>query len=503
MYSQVATRLIAPVIAVSLLLLGVGTGAAWYVYQLQRANDRLLEQHLASILAAQELEVGLREVRSRLNRFLLIGDPRTLEGISEIRKSTESAWTTMQRTAMTEREVEWVRRIRSGVDEFYREVDLLSASPADMRPHGQIDHLLYDIILPVVSEYRGINEHLFEQATTANQQMSRRLIWGLLGLGIGGALGGIFVGWLLARTIQRTIVHVHVRLRDAAGKLCEAVDSVRVERGREAEDLGAMADRLIGPINEVLERLQRSRQEVLHAEQLASVGQMAAGVAHEVRNPLTAIKLLVQSALDRGADARLTGRDLQVLEEEVDRLERLTSTFLDFARPPRLQKQNVEVAEVTQRVLELIAPRAELHGVRIVCHVEPGLPTIEGDPSQLHQVLYNLLINALEVAPVGTDVTVRLRAEPSDVPGVVITVEDAGAGLPNELGDRIFEPFVSTKETGMGLGLSICRRVIESHGGTIHAENRPQGGARFVVRLPVHNATTENEFSRELRPCPV
>ncbi|MCX7699545.1 MAG: ATP-binding protein [Gemmataceae bacterium] len=502
MLSQIVTRLTAPVIAVSLLLLAVGTGAAWYVHQLQAANDRILEQHLASVWATQELEVGLREVRSRLNRFVYHRNEEALKGIPELRANTEAALATMERTALTERELDWVRRIRSGLDEFYREVEHLSTSPADMRPHGQIDHLLYDVILPLASDYREVNEHLFEQATRSNQQSSRRLIRGLLLLGIGGAAGGILVGWFLARTIQRSIVRVHVRLRDAAGKLREAVDSVRVDRGKEPEDLGVLAERLIGPINELLERLQRSRQEVLHAEQLANAGQMAAGVAHEVRNPLTAIKLLVQSALDRGPDAALSGRDLQVLDEEVARLERLTSTFLDFARPPRPEKRLIDVAEVLQRVLELVGPRADLHGVNLRWQAQSPLPPIEGDPGQLHQVLYNLIINALEVAPVGSDVWVRIVGRSGDHPSVTIQVEDSGSGIPKELGDRIFEPFVSTKETGMGLGLSICRRVVESHGGTIHAENRPQGGARFVVTLPSASPARVAAVRNEAQPCP-
>jgi signal transduction histidine kinase len=501
MRTHLITRLTAPVIAVSLLLLGVGTGAAWYVYRLQRATDRLLQQNLASVWAAQDLEVNLREIRSRLNRFLFTGKRETLEGLDELRTTSEAAWATMQRTALTEREVDWVRRIRQGMDEFFREVELLSTSPADMRPHSQLDHLLYDVILPLVADYREVNEHSFEQATRSNQQVSRRLIQGLLLLGIGGAVGGILVGWFLAHVIQRSIVRVHVRLRDAAGKLSEAVDSVRVESGSDSDDLNVMADKLIHPINELLERLQQSRQEVLHAEQLAYAGQMAAGVAHEVRNPLTAIKLLVQSALERGPDAQLNGRDLQVLEEEVDRLEQLTSTFLDFARPPRLEKQPVDLTEVAQRALNLLAPRADLHGVRIDFFAEPQLTPIEGDPSQLHQVFYNLLVNALEVAPVGTSVSVRLAKASSSPPAVILTVEDRGAGLPPNLGDRIFEPFVSTKETGMGLGLSICRRVVESHGGTIRAENVPKGGARFVVTLPAPAMSRAPQSANESGPC--
>jgi signal transduction histidine kinase len=212
---------------------------------------------------------------------------------------------------------------------------------------------------------------------------------------------------------------------------------------------------------------------------------MAAGIAHEVRNPLMAIKLLVQATAAPRAGHGFRPRDLQVLEEEIVRLEQIISSFLDFARPPRPEKRPVDVRQLAEAAADGVRARAEAQGVAVGVAGPPGPVVVAADANQLRQVVYNLLFNAIDALPDGGAVTVRAGVEDGPAgPGLVLAVEDDGPGLPPGLGDRIFEPFVSTKETGLGLGLSICRRIVESHGGTLTAADRPGGGAAFTVRLP-------------------
>lgn len=224
-------------------------------------------------------------------------------------------------------------------------------------------------------------------------------------------------------------------------------------------------------------------------EKSVAVGQLAAGLAHELRNPLASIKLLVQAARER--ESAVAGRDLEVLEEEILRLERLLQTFLDYARPPRLEKKPVVLREVIESTVDLVRRRAEPQKVQI--DVACGSPTarIEADADQLRQVLLNLLLNAVEALPQGGLVSVFTES-PFDGEGsqAVVRIRDNGPGLPPELGPRIFEPFVSTKETGIGLGLSLCRQIVQLHGGTIEAANRHTGGAEFVLRLPATSHST-------------
>jgi signal transduction histidine kinase len=225
----------------------------------------------------------------------------------------------------------------------------------------------------------------------------------------------------------------------------------------------------------------RERQ-MLRAEQMAAVGQVAAGVAHEIRNPLTSIKGLVQVNL-READARgLPAEDLRVIEHEVRRMERTLQTFLDFARPPRPDRRRLDLAVVVDRVCAVVGGRARKQRVALR-FLRPDVPVwLDGDQDQLQQLLLNLVLNALDAMPDGGAVEIDLR--PPRDGHVELLVRDTGPGIAADILPKVFETFVSSKETGIGLGVPVSRRIAEDHGGTLTAFNLPGGGACFVLRLP-------------------
>jgi PAS domain S-box-containing protein len=235
--------------------------------------------------------------------------------------------------------------------------------------------------------------------------------------------------------------------------------------------------------------MERHRQEarlrerqLVRAEQMAAIGQVAAGVAHEIRNPLTSIKGLVQVNL-READARgLPAEDLRVIEHEVRRMERTLQTFLDFARPPKPDRRRLEPAAVIDRVYALVGGRARKQRVALRL-LRPGEPVwLDGDQDQLQQLLLNLVLNALDAMPDGGAVEIDLRP-PCDG-HVELFVRDTGPGIAPHVLPKVFETFVSSKETGVGLGLPVSRRIAEDHGGSLTAYNLPDGGACFALRLP-------------------
>jgi signal transduction histidine kinase len=209
------------------------------------------------------------------------------------------------------------------------------------------------------------------------------------------------------------------------------------------------------------------------------VGQLAAGVAHEVRNPLTSIKMLVQLGLEEGA--AMPRDDLRVIEGEVRKMEQSLQTFLDFARPPKPERQPVDLHDVINGVLGLTRGRAEKQHVSVRVSAPPESLRLTADPGQIQQVLVNLILNALDVMPTGGVLQLVVR---SSLDRIEMDVADTGPGIPAELMPRLFSPFVSTKDTGLGLGLVISRRILEDHGGTLTASNRPGGGAAFSVSLP-------------------
>ncbi len=226
---------------------------------------------------------------------------------------------------------------------------------------------------------------------------------------------------------------------------------------------------------EMLRRLMRS-------ERLAAVGTMAAGLAHEVRNPLNSASLQL-TLLERRL-ARLEGStDLlpiaAIIHSEIERLEHLVRDFLAFSRPHPIDVKNVDVATLVSGLVELIAPAAEAGGVNLSTNVAAPLPPIAGDAERLRQVLLNLTRNAIEALQ-GSSGNLSLRARP-DGDAVELEVEDDGPGFSEEL--PVFDAFFTTKAQGTGLGLSLVHRIVTDHGGTIRVQSRP-GRTCFTVRLP-------------------
>jgi signal transduction histidine kinase len=230
------------------------------------------------------------------------------------------------------------------------------------------------------------------------------------------------------------------------------------------------------------ERLQQHQRELIRAEQLSAVGQLAASVAHEVRNPLTGIKLLVESALRSKNSKPLNLEDLQVIHREIARLEQTVQGFLNFARLPTPQLAICDLRDVVRAAVDLVGARARQLKVEVAVHAHEEPVPAHIDRSQMETVLVNLFMNALDAMPNGGRLEVDLTNLGES--GVRVTVADTGSGIPTQVAARLFTPFTTTKPTGTGLGLTISGRILEKHGGCISGSNRAEGGARFIITLP-------------------
>lgn len=232
--------------------------------------------------------------------------------------------------------------------------------------------------------------------------------------------------------------------------------------------------------------IKRMEEEVRKADRLAAIGRLAAGLAHEVRNPIASIRgsieVLGQNLNLQGTDRRL----MDIVLRESDRLDGTIAEFLDFSRPKQLTRSLTDVIAIVDEVLLLLSTNAG-EAIRVVREYPDASVKAYVDPAQIRQALWNLSRNALDVMPGGGTLRVALRVgtrggEGRDV--VELTVEDTGPGVPPEHLPHIFEPFYTTKPRGTGLGLAIVHRIIEEHQGFIRVERGDAGGARFVVLLP-------------------
>jgi two-component system sensor histidine kinase HydH len=226
---------------------------------------------------------------------------------------------------------------------------------------------------------------------------------------------------------------------------------------------------------------------VIQAEQMAGVGQIAAGMAHELRNPLTAISMLVQLQREKAQEGGLPAEDLHVIEQEIGRMEERLKAFIDFARPARPHRRRTDLAEVAAQALSLMQGRASKQRVDLNFNPPTTPIFVEADAEQIGRVLINIGLNALDAMPRGgrLEVAIERVADGS----VELTIGDTGPGVDPKHLTRLFEPFFTSKEAGLGLGLPISQRIARDHGGSLHAVNRPEGGAAFVLRLPAVTRT--------------
>jgi signal transduction histidine kinase len=472
-----------------MLLVGVSLFGTLYLNYLHVNVSDVLSENVQSTQAAARLETSTKELL-RLLRGRPTDPPefRTTpefgDQVAEQNREAERQLAVATDHANLDKEKDLVPRIETGLRHYLRGWRRRPAGPAAERARydaALADDLDREVLTPCI-ELRQYNTEEIKRSDDDNRRIISRLTWGMIAVGLGGPLCGLVLGFGVARSLRRSIYQLSVRIRDAAGRLSREVGSVTL---KEESDLPALHRQMRGVIQEigrVIDQLEAREREVLRAEQLAAVGQVAAGVAHELRNPLTSIKMLVQTGLEGDPPPGLPAEDLALIEREIRRIERCFQTFLDFARPPRSERRRADLVEVVRRAVALVEGRAHLQKVTIAADLPPEPVWLKIDPEQVHQVVLNLLLNALDVLPRGGTVEVAVLRGVAGY--VAVEVRDSGPGILPHIRARLFEPFVSSKETGLGLGLSICKRLIEDHGGTIRGADRRDGGAVFTFTLP-------------------
>jgi signal transduction histidine kinase len=302
-----------------------------------------------------------------------------------------------------------------------------------------------------------------------------------LGLGLVGVLAGLLSGYATARGLSLRVAQLSVRVQAVQAQLDQDVGAMTLEGAAHLGELDEQLDRVVGRVKEVCQKLQEQERDLLRAEQLAAVGQLAAGVAHEIRNPLTGVKLLLQAAARPQSPTTLTPERLNVLLAEVARIERTVQGLMDFARTPPPERRRHDLRELAHEAAELARGRAEARAVALRVDAPAGPVAALVDRDQMLSLLTNLLANAIDATPPGGGVAARVAAGPA---GVVVEVSDTGPGIDPALAGRLFTPFATTKPTGTGLGLTVALRVAREHGGTLAASDRPGGGASFTLTLP-------------------
>jgi PAS domain S-box-containing protein len=239
-----------------------------------------------------------------------------------------------------------------------------------------------------------------------------------------------------------------------------------------------------------LTNVYKIQEEILRMDRLVSLGKLASGIAHELRNPLAGIKTTAQALGEEmsGDDSRR--EYLHRITKEIDRLNDLLKTFFSFAKPQDLNLAHCHIKDIINEIIPFLIKEIADKGIRFMETYHPQLPKIKADKTQMHQVFLNLFLNAIQAMPHGGELKIEATPvasnalEGSKQNFIKVVISDTGKGIPPHIVPRIFDPFFTTKPKGIGLGLSITYQIIKKHGGTIKVESQWEKGTSFVINLP-------------------
>jgi signal transduction histidine kinase len=309
----------------------------------------------------------------------------------------------------------------------------------------------------------------------------------LLLVGVGGFLLGILGATFLARRMSRPLLRLaEGTVRIAKGDFSQAIaETGRDEVGDLARSFNAMTRQLL----QARQRMEEANRQLVQHEKLASIGRMAATIAHEIRNPLTSVKLNIQKVLEETSQAEAVRPHLALGLEGIDQIDRFIKELLNFTRVPELSLERWPIDQIVEESLKMIGGVLAEKGIAVERTCAPDLPPVLVDADKMRQVFLNILRNAHEALGPGGRIIVACDAvEDGGRPMVRVRIADNGPGIPDRVRPNIFEPFFTTKPSGFGLGLPNARKIVEQHQGAIHVGRKRGPGAAFIILIPVEEA---------------
>jgi len=465
-----------------------------YTYWVQDTSNTIIEENISNIRAAKELEITLHGIRAISLNYIIDKDSSWVERLKEKEMEFVQELENARESANTEEENLLIRQIGALFSNYGQ--NLKNAMAAERQGDTLVANALLvhgsrDLINTIEDKCRTLvvsnqnSQTDYEKRIRRNNDIIRTAMYWF---GIGGLALGLILGWLVARILLNPIYKLVLKVRDAAGS--ELVEHVRMSPGKELEEIDLHINRMITRINQAHEELRENRKLLEKSSRLAAIGEIAPAIAHEIRNPLAAIKMLIYTMKKEGGISEEKSYDLQVILGEINRMENFLQSFLQYARPGKPQMKEVEALPVIREMIHLMAPQMKQNRIELKESFSGERIFVQSDPDQLKQVLMNLLQNAIEAMAQGGVLSVSTALSDGRTQGEAgkmlrIIISDTGHGIPEEMIGSLFDPFVKGSATGTGLGLSISQRIIELHHGWISAANNSGKGATFTVHIPV------------------
>jgi signal transduction histidine kinase len=434
-------------IAVLAVLIGWAAFASWR--EVSRLQTRLSTGHLRSFEIADHVQDEILRLSTRMVRYDLQQDPKELQKYRQESQQFND-WIHLQKPILRPVELDVLNQIDRAYDVFLaaatNNIDQIGRNEEAKLRHIEGIQKAAQPLLELGYRLEDAHRQVLEDSLLASQKSVSVLRWVIFGSLI---LLLASLGWLSITVYREMITPLRLQLVES---------------------------------HAIIER----------QEKLASLGVLAAGVAHEIRNPLTAIKARLFSHQRCFDPESVEYQEAVVIGNEINRLERIVQDFLQFARPAQPQMVTMRPEQALREVRDLLAPQCEKQAIQLKLDLQSNA-LFQADPQQLKQVLINLVRNAAESIERNGQIILRARDGAARLnghygPAVILETEDNGRGIPAEVQKRLFDPFFSTKESGTGLGLSIAARIVEKHGGLLEFQTRPHRGTTFGVILPTSPA---------------
>ena len=458
-------------------------GGIYIILSIQRATstlDTLIKLHQVEILREQLL-IDAKMVQSDLafKRTSFARDvDRVISHVVHLSHEANKCMGCHHSEGITERLQDLKNQVQVYEEAFSR-ILTMRADPDRMQEEENRAFQVGDDLVSLLSNMTAITKAKLERRTQASLEgIERMKIYLFILISLGPFLG-VFLAIILIEGFTKPLSALLQATRKLkGGDLSYRIEGLKHEFGEVAASFNDMA----GSLHEQMHKMHR-------AEQMTIVGEMAAGLAHEIKNPLTGIKASMQVLLEEGSIPEEDHMVLTMVMSEVSRIEALLKNLLNFAKPPKPSMLQVNMNDVLESVLSFSIPYSakalgSRNGIEITRKLDPNLPPVMADPVQMQQVFLNLLMNGVEAMPEGGTLTVATSHNGSNH-SIRIDISDTGTGIDEESRKRMFQPFFTTKHKGTGLGLAISKQLVEMNGGTISAErSQEQKGTTFRITLP-------------------
>ena len=467
---------------IGIVLVGEG-GMLWYTYRMESMVATMVEKEFLLYRTAQDMELALANQKGLLTYYLVDGDPKWLKSLGQQREIFNHYLARAQAMELHADQQQIIASIAEKFTEYAVAKDSAIENYQRTATFGSVSNLhenqreIYFNLLELCRNFSQEQWRHINEAQNAGRVLAKKMrMVQLSTIALFAILCMLFM-YLLYKYILRPIRGLAIKTGGAPQESWwDEIDSL-------THSLKGM----MREFDHTSDELARSRRHLLQAERMAVVGELAAGVAHTIRNPFTSIKMRMFSLTRSLQLNTVQNEDLQVISDEITRIDRIVQNFLEFARPPKLRLEECCLGDVIHSVLTLLEYRLKAYNVEVSYTYRPELAPVRLDADRIKEAMVNLLVNACEAMESGGHISITESRDTDPELGAIATIVicDDGPGIPAVIIDKVIAPFFTTKEEGSGLGLSIVARIVREHRGRFSITSAPGQGAECVLQLPV------------------